>query len=291
MMLWAAMIDVRNDAEPHLQALAALKPYVADAASLLAIIENRLKQTGENEIRRLESQIRRDQRKAENRDAKAHASWVKFWNEIAKSPDAVFAGDRAENTAWNLWQTMERSGSDSRAAGWNRRFIQQQFGRDVADRLRSTLLRMWRKDKPTLRSERATDQKNSFLVRWQLGLAAIYAEAEDPHWAATLTPDEAQLATRYAPIELNGFPSWLDALVAAHSSAVDALLGNELSRSLRERGNDNDNDATIWLQNIRHAVPRVAALFIPRIKASLKEVCVPTPAHHRSDHDPDRPGR
>ena len=47
MMLWAAMIDVRNDAEPHLQALAALKPYVADAASLLAIIENRLKQTGE----------------------------------------------------------------------------------------------------------------------------------------------------------------------------------------------------------------------------------------------------
>ena len=95
MMLWAAMIDVRNDAEPHLQALAALKPYVADAASLLAIIENRLKQTGENEIRRLESQIRRDQRKAENCDAKAHASWVKFWNEIAKSPDAVFAGDRA----------------------------------------------------------------------------------------------------------------------------------------------------------------------------------------------------
>jgi hypothetical protein len=111
-------------------------------------------------------------------------------------------------------------------------------------------------------------------VRWQLGLAAIYAEAEDPKWATKLTDEEARLASRFAPIELNGFPSWLDALVRAHPSAVDETLGNELSIALRETG--NDSDPTIFLQNIRHASPQVAALFIPRIKAWLDQVL----SHH-----------
>jgi len=57
--------------------------------------------------------------------------------------------------------------------------------------------------------------------------------------------------------------------VAAHSKAVDAVLGEELSLSLREPL--DDSNAAISLQNVRHASPRVAALFIPRIKAWLDE--------------------
>src|SRR5262249_34796159 len=148
--------------------------------------------------------------------------------------------------------------------------IERQFGYEVADRLRSILLRMWRKDEPTLRSERPPDKKNTFLVRWQLGLAAIYAEAEDPLWATKLSDEEARLAARFAPVELNGFPSWLDALVAAHPTAVDAILGTELSLALREAG--PDSDATTFMQYIRHATPRVVALFRPRIKEWLEDV-------------------
>jgi hypothetical protein len=271
MMLWAAMIQVSPSGDSHIKILEDLKPYVADAQALLTIIEERLKPSPDNEeARRLEEQSENYKRQRESQDAEAHASWVKFWKEIADNPDEVFEAARAENTAWNLWQAMERSGSDSRAAGWNRRFIEQQFGLDVADRLRVTLQRMWRKDNPTLRSERPAEGKSTFLVRWQLGLAAIYAEAEDPDWATKLTDEEARLASRFAPIELNGFPSWLDALVVVHPSAVDATLGNELSLSLRETG--VDSDATICLQNVRHASPRVAALFVPRIKVWLDEV-------------------
>lgn len=239
---------------------------------------------GSEELRRLEEKDARQKRRADSRDAKARASWIEFWQEVASKPEAVFDEARADNTAWNLWQAMERSGSESRASGWNRRFIERQFGRDVADRLRGTLQRMWRNDKPTLRSERPADKKNTFLVRWQLGLAAIYAEAEDPRWAAKLTEDEARLAARYAPIELDGFPSWLDALVAAHSQAVDAVLGKELSLSLSEPL--VDSNAAISLQNVRHASPRVAALFIPRIKAWLDEI-----RGGRAGNDPAAEGR
>jgi hypothetical protein len=271
MMLWAAMIEVMPPGEDVRKAHDDLRQYVSDAPALAAIIEARLKPPAvDKELQRLEAEGRRHRQKFERDDAKAHASWVNFWKEVAGHPDDVFADARAENTAWNLWQAMERSGSNSRAAGWNRRFIERQFGREVADRLRSILLRMWRKDKPTLRSERTEDQKNTFLVRWQLGLAAIYAEAEDPNWSAKLTDEEARLAARFAPLELNGFPSWLDDLVAAHPAAVDAILGSELSLAMREGG--AEIGATILLQNIRHAKPRVMSSFAARIKAWLDSV-------------------
>jgi ferredoxin-like protein FixX len=193
-----------------------------------------------------------------------------FWREIVQDPGKVFAPGRAENTAWNLWQAVERSGRESRASGWKRRFIEAQFGKDVADRLRETMMAAWRKDKPTLRSERPDDEKNSFLVRWQFGLAAIAAEAEDPNWANRLTEQEAELACRYAPIELNGFPSWLESLAIEHPAAVDRVLGEELTLSLRETV--DANSYSMFLQNVSHASAIVAALFVPRIRAWLTEV-------------------
>ena len=128
----------------------------------------------------------------------------------------------------------------------------------------------WRQDKPTLRSERPDDEKNSFLVRWQFGLAAIAAEAEGPNWAKRLTEQEAELACRYAPIELNGFPSWLESLAIEHPAAVDRVLGEELTLSLRET--TDANAYSMFLQNISHASAILAALFVPRIRSWLMEV-------------------
>ncbi len=273
MLLWAGMIEVLPPGEDVRKSYDDLKRQVVDAPELVAIIEDRLKPVPVSKgLKRLEDENRRRQRKSERDHEKARASWVSFWKEIADHPDDVFADDRAESTAWSLWHAMERSGDNSRAVGWNRRFIEREFGQNVADRLRATLVRMWRKDRPTLRSERPTGEKNTFLVKWQLGLAAIYAEAEDPNWTTGLTDEEAALAARFAPIELNGFPSWLDGLVSTHSEAVDSVLGVELTLALRDRG--EDSDPTMFLQNIRHATPRLMATFAPRIWAWLKEVSV-----------------
>jgi hypothetical protein len=132
-----------------------------------------------------------------------------------------------------------------------------------------TMMAMWRKGRPTLRSERSPEAKNRFLVKWQFGLAAIYAEAEDPAWAKKLSESEAKLACRYAPLELNGFPSWLYGLAAEHPTAVDRTLGQELTLSLQEK---QENAYSLFLQNVRHASPTVAAVFVPRIRQWLSEV-------------------
>lgn len=270
MMLWVEMNLLRRDEPDHRNLVESLKTFVADAPSLLAIIDNRLKpQEGAAELRKMQAEHEKRSKHAERKAAKAHASWVTFWREIERTPSSVFAPDRAENTAWNLWQAVERSGDESRASGWNRRFIEAQFGKDVADRLRDTMMTMWRKDKPTLRSERPENEKNTFLVKWQFGLAAISAEAEDPNWAKRLSDEDADLACRYAPIELNGFPSWLESLAIEHPVAVDRVLGEELAISLRER---HDTSDSMFLQNVSHASAIVAALFIPRIRARLVEL-------------------
>ena len=99
-------------------------------------------------------------------------------------------------------------------------------------------MNIWRAESPTCASERPADQRNTYLVRWQLGLAAIYAEAEDPGWARQLTEEEARLAARFALVEINGLPAWLDSLIDAHSHAVDTIIGQELTWELspKQRG-------------------------------------------------------
>jgi hypothetical protein len=142
------------------------------------------------------------------------------------------------------------------------------------------MLKVWRNDRPTLRSECPEEQKNTFLVRWQFGLAAIAAEAEDLKWAKKLSEQEAELACRYAPIELNGFPSWLESLAVEHPAVVDRVLGEELTLSLREAA--EANDYSMFLQDVSHASAIVAALFIPRIRAWLAEVA-------KADGKPNNP--
>jgi hypothetical protein len=271
MMLWAEMILLNRDVPDQRLLLEGLRLLVSDAPTLAAIIDNRLKPTSVSaELRRMEAENQKRKQHSDRRAAKAHASWVMFWREIAQKPEKVFAPDRADNTAWNLWDAVARSGVESRASGWNRRFIEAQFGRDVADRLRQTMMAAWRKDKPTLRSERSEGEKDTFLVRWQFGLAGIAAEAEDPNWAKRLSEQEAELACRYAPIELSGFPSWLESLAVEFPAVIDRVLGNELSVSLHDT--ISTNAYSMFLQNISHASPIISALFIPRIRSWLQEI-------------------
>ena len=271
MMLLAEISLLNRGATDHRELLEGLKQFVSDVPSLTAIIDNRLKQQEVSaDLRRMRAESAKHAKQADRDTAKARASWVTFWHKVARDPDAVFGVDRAQNTAWDLWQAVQRSGRESRASGWNRRFIEEQFGKVVADRLRETMMAAWRKDRPTLRSERPEAEKDRFLVRWQFGLAGIAAEAEDANWAKRLSEQEVELACRYAPLQLNGFPWWLESLVADHPAVVDRVLGEEISLSLREVV--IGNAYSMFMQNISYASAIVAALFVPRIRAWLSEV-------------------
>ena len=269
MLLEAAMrlVPHREQRQDH---VSGLKPLVADQPSLLAAIDEHLKpsQHDEEEKRWEKEQALRKQQQ-ERRDAENRASWIQFWRDVAEHPESAFSSERSWNTAWSLWRAMSHDGEDSRASGWNRRFIEEQFGKETADQLRRILMNIWREDHPTVPSERPEDERSTYLVRWQLGLAALYAEAEDPSWATKLTEEEAKLVVRFAPIQLNGLPNWMESLVDVHPDAVDAILGNELSWELKR--DPRTHGHSMLLQDISYAPEPVAKLFLPRLREWLDE--------------------
>ena len=249
-----------------------LKPLIADRPELLTALEDRLKPSKqETQLKRWENKEAKRKKQKERQEAKAHASWVTFWCEVAERPDIAFSPDRSISTAWNLWRAMSQAGNESRSSGWNRRFIEAHFDKVTADRLRLTLMNQWRNNYPTLASERAEDSKNTFLVIWLLGLAGIYAEAEDSLWATKLTNEEAALAARYAPFEHHGFPLWMEELVSAHSTEVDATLGEELSLELANEAGPQWH--SMLLQSIGNSTNTVVAAFLPRLNEWLNANC------------------
>ncbi len=267
-MLLEAAIRLPPNRKQWRDHVSGLKALVADRPSLLAVIDERLKPSKHNKEREYWEKKKAEwKKKRERRAAKNRASWIQFWRKVAEHPDDAFSSEHSQNTAWKLWQVVSHDGEDSRTSGWNRRFIEEHFGKDTADRLRRTLMDIWRKDHPTLPSERPEDQRGTYLVWWQLGLAALYAEAEDPSWAEKLTDEEAKLAARYAPIELNGLPNWMESLVDVHPSAVDAILGKELSWELKR--DPSENGHSILLQDISLAPEPVARLFFSRLRKWL----------------------
>lgn len=268
MMLDASMRGIWDCVGNPRDHIEGLKQYVGDEPELITLIDRYLapREVAPEEAK-FDAQIKRQRTAAAKREAKNHSDWVAFWREVAEHPQTAFSPDHEGNTAWNLWQAMRRSGDESRASGWNRRFIEHYFDKEVADRLRTSMRSIWRKDRPTLRCERSADERGTILIRWQLGLAAIAAEAEDPDWARKLSDEEAELAARYAPIESNGFPAWLEALAREHPVAVERTLGPDLAAELDEVA--APGSFVVLLQDVSHAPVGVIQLFLPRLRAWL----------------------
>lgn len=269
-MLLEAALLLSPDRDTWKKHVEGLRPLIVDEPSFVQRLDDSLKPSKhDKEHRRWEKKQAERKKQEERRKAKNRASWVQFWREVANQPENAFSTEQSWNTAWNLWRAMSHDGEDSRSSGWNRRFIEEQFNQETADKLRRVLMKIWRDDHPIFPSERPEGERNTFLVRWQLGLAAIYAEAEAPDWAAKLGNDEAELAARYALIELNGLPQWIEGLVDTHPNAVERTLGNELSWELNRPSGEHGHSSL--LQGIDYAPERVASLFLPRLESWLDD--------------------
>lgn len=272
-MLLEAAIQLTARQENRDKLIVELKPLVVDRPELLAMIDKRraklFKQ--DQDCRHWEMEDAKRKKKQERKEKKAYASWLMLWREVTEDCDIAFSPEKSENTTWNLWRVMNQAGNEQ----WNRRFIETQFDKETADQLRLALMKQWRNDFPTLPSERPNESRGTTLVRWSQGLAGIYAEAEDPQWASRLSEKEAQLAARYALMELNGLPLWLDALVCVHPDKVDPTLGEELTWEL-----NSPTDAqrhSMLLQSIGYASNNVIKVFLPRLwnwlKANSNVIC------------------
>lgn len=263
LLLLEAAIWLGPRQEKRLNHIIELKSLVSDSVELLALIDERCEKISQHdqELRDFEIEDAQRKEKRDREEKEAFESWVGLWREVTDDCDTAFSAKNSENTAWNLWHVMNQAGNEK----WNRRFIETQFDKETADRLRLVLMKQWRNDLPTLPSERPAESRGTTLVRWSQGLAGIYAEAEDQNWASKLSEKEAKLAARYALMEHNGFPLWLDALALAHPEAVDATLGEELTWELNCPADAQWH--SMLLQTIGYASDSLIQTFTPRLRA------------------------
>lgn len=265
LLLEAALLLLRPHEDPDLAAEIGL--LVEDSEPLKTVLATYVQAaTKESPQKMWEREETVREEAAARQRGEDFASWEKFWDDVANHPDDVFSPEKGEGTAWDLWKAMSHDGERGRTEGWNRPFIDKHFNRATADRLRSTLCTLWRKDMPTLPSERPEGERNTYLVRWQLGLAAIYAEAEDPDWARKLTHDDAKRAARFAMIRLNGLPRWIDDLCKAQRAAVEDVLGSELGWELSHNSGQRNDDL---LQAIYYSSTAAAEVFLPQLAGWL----------------------
>ena len=103
---------------------------------------------------------------------------------------------------------------------------------------------------------------------WILGLASVSAEAATPGWSARLSPEDANTATGYAMIELNGFAPFLGDLVESHPEEVAAVIGAEVRTELTMGG---DHDHLPVLQDLTHADPGLKRVCVPYLLDGLKK--------------------
>lgn len=111
------------------------------------------------------------------------------------------------------------------------RSLAGEFGDEVALAFRDGAVAAWRRTTPPLVSEGALVNTTPFSSI--LGLAGLAIEArETERWAERLSAADAELATRYALEELNGFPPWLTAVYGAHPNTMLDVVLREVAHEL-----------------------------------------------------------
>ena len=122
---------------------------------------------------------------------------------------------------WTLteWLQQRTNVQDYRASrDW--RLLEEGFGRDIAEAYRDGMMILWRNTEP----ERPKRRKGGGLtVKFStiLSFGAIGIEAaENPEWNLKLTDDEAMRAARHGTLSEQGYPEWIEALIASHPQVV-----------------------------------------------------------------------
>lgn len=266
--------------------ISAMDPVRAAIADSLALTNDLAEQLRARvptpELLQMQEQERKRNERRRLKQANDKKDWTAFWTELAKRPALALAPGRMDTTIWNLWQVLRKKSRGNNEGRWDRAFLEQCFSSNVTDALRRSLMTYWRGMRPTLREERQSAEKDTYLVVWSIGLMGLYAEAEDPRWTKTLSESDAELAVRYALLELNGLPDWLATLADGYGPVVERVLGGELNDELKAPS-DDARWHSMLLQSLRYGRQEIARVLQTRLADWLAG---PGMALMRKSHDP-----
>lgn len=142
-------------------------------------------------------------------------------------------------------QMRKSEGSHNRWIEGNWESLIATYGEPVARAFRDGAVTYWRGGRPLLRSERAPSNTTPFSVIF--GLAGLAIEArETPRWPEALSSEDAEVATRYALHELNGFPAWLPQLHRVFPDEVSRVILGEIAHELATETVDSESHYVLY---------------------------------------------
>ena len=221
-----------------------------------------------------ELQKAEQKRKAEIR-AQKQANRERKWQEhltanLAQLSEPLHAGKATNDQAYLLRLMQDASTDSLHWADGNWTALIPMFGEEVARAFRKGAIGFWRGYRPKLRSEGASP--NSVATEVILGLVGLSIEsAEEAVALHHLSPADVALATRYALLELNGFPSWLSVLYDLHPETVIELVLGEITYELEAKATDAPKNEVMqrvaW--NASWMFNRLAPLILDRLKKPI----------------------
>jgi len=220
-------------------------------------------------IRRSKARIERRRQEAIAKEEERIAGW-KIWRDTLRiNPIKSFSGNEEESNVVNLieWVSMhaKRQVSDG---PWSSDAVALVLGEDVLIHALPALKKYWRKNRPLLWSERKPETRQTFVWAWMYGLCALKAEAAEARWIDQLSDDEVRLATKFAMIQFNGWPEFLDQLIASRPMPVLDILSRELEAQFNA-WDEVDGDLPL-LQSIRYGGEAVQCLLAPNLLGLLE---------------------
>ncbi len=171
-----------------------------------------------------------DKKHTEEREARDQ-TWRDFADEVRANPQRIREAKPpskkgVDTWLYHLWKILNTTGeSRSRYAISELSPLIPMFGTDAVEALHDAFIAYWRHWSPTLSSERPAEERNSIHHFDCIGIVGVTLEANSkPDWAKQLSHAEAVRAALYAMNELNGFPSWIEALAKEQPGAVREVL-------------------------------------------------------------------
>ena len=220
-------------------------------------------------IEELERKRQERKRADDLRESRRIEDWKAWRSKLIADPAEGFSETKRDGTISNIYSFFDAlKGSPNHYDVWDKGALVRTFGLDVADRAEDEFRRIWRATRPVAWSARSAEIRNQVPRNWILGLAGVSAEAATPGWSTRLTPQDANTATAYAMIELNGFAAFLGDLVESHPEEVAEVIGGEVRTELT-MGCDHDHLPV--LQDLTHADAGLKRLCVPYLLDALKK--------------------
>jgi hypothetical protein len=185
------------------------------------------------EVRRMNRESARFERERKAQQERDEESWRDFRDRLLANPAELSEPSKvtgAPGFSWllNLSEWLHRkTGQDHTSAVREWRLLEPAFSKDVAEAYRDGMKALWRVAVP---EKPVRKPGGPITVKWitLYSYAAIGLEAADnPRFAETLSEGDARRAVSHVCLSEQGYPDWLDGVIAARPNVAVPLVRAE----------------------------------------------------------------